>query len=87
MEAIRYYKKSWQQIDLIILDMIMPGMDGRETYFKIREINPLAKVIVFSGFSHDEKVQKLIIQGVRGYIQKPFTSKEMSHKIEQVMSE
>jgi PAS domain S-box-containing protein len=71
-EAVEYVKKS--PVDLIVLDMIMsPGMDGLETYRKIRELRPSQKAILASGFSETFRVREAQTLGAGQYIRKPYT--------------
>jgi sensor domain CHASE-containing protein/nitrogen-specific signal transduction histidine kinase len=70
--AIEYLKE--QRVDLILLDMIMdPGMNGRQTYEMIIEINPSQKAIISSGFSETEEVRKAQQLGAGQYIKKPYS--------------
>jgi len=63
-----------EQVDLLLLDMIMdPGMNGRETYEQIKEINPLQKAIIVSGFAETEDVRATQKLGAGPYIKKPIT--------------
>lgn len=59
-------------IDLIILDMILPHMDGREIYWKLKEIDPNVKVIVSSGYEIDTAIREMLEQGAVDFIQKPY---------------
>ena len=59
-------------IDLIILDMILPNMDGNETYKKLKEIDPNIKVVVSTGYDLNNKVCELLSAGAVGFIQKPY---------------
>jgi len=62
-----------QAADLVILDMIMdPGMDGLETFRRIRERNPLQKAIIVSGFTETERASQALAMGAGCYVQKPF---------------
>jgi signal transduction histidine kinase/CheY-like chemotaxis protein len=68
-----------KSFDLILLDMIMePGMDGLDTYQGIVAIRPDQKVIIVSGYSETERMEKALAMGVRGYIKKPYTLEEMA---------
>lgn len=70
--AIQYIKS--HAVDLVILDMIMdPGIDGLETYCKIRDIKPDLKTIIASGFSETKRVKKAQELGAGEYIKKPYT--------------
>jgi len=68
-----------KSFDLVLLDMIMePGMDGLDTYQCIVAIRPDQKVIIVSGYSETERMEKALEMGVRGYIKKPYTLEEMA---------
>jgi PAS domain S-box-containing protein len=80
-EAVAFYRENWNQIDLILLDMIMPEMGGRETYLQLRAINPKLKVILASGYSLNGEAQQILADGVQGFIQKPFRISDLAHQI------
>ncbi len=70
-EAVEYIKQ--HTVDLVVLDMIMdPGIDGLDTYRKIREIHPRQKAIIVSGFSETERVTKAQDLGAGAYVKKPY---------------
>lgn len=71
-EAINIYREKTGEIDLIILDMIMPKMGGRQCLNAILEINAEAKVIISSGFSGDRSSESDIIGLIKGFIHKPY---------------
>lgn len=77
-EGIKRYRENLDQIDLIILDMIMPVMGGRETFKHIREINISVPVIIASGFAKEEDMKVLRNQGVSGFLQKPFRRSDLA---------
>jgi two-component system cell cycle sensor histidine kinase/response regulator CckA len=84
-EAIRLCKASKERIDMIILDMIMPEMGGGEAFDGIKEINPKAKVLLWSGYSPNGQISEILERGCDGFIQKPFSAKELSQKIRQIL--
>jgi len=84
--AVEIFKRARDQIDLIILDIIMPNMGGAETYDLLRAIDPQVKVLLSSGYSIDGKATEIINRGCNGFIQKPFTLKELSKKIRDVLA-
>ncbi|MBN2343073.1 MAG: response regulator [Deltaproteobacteria bacterium] len=84
-EAIEYYEHHWEHIDLIVLDMMMPEMDGVEVFSKIRKVNPDANVLVSSGYSDNDKARILTEQGARGYLQKPFRLAQLSETVRSVL--
>ena len=71
-EAIDVFQKDQDNIDLVIMDMIMPGMGGGETFDRLKEINPEVKVLLSSGYSINGQATKIIRRGCDGFIQKPF---------------
>ena len=75
-EALAYLKE--HSADLIILDMIMdPGMDGLDTYTKVREIKPQQKAIIVSGFSESDRVRAAQALGVGAYVRKPYVIEKL----------
>jgi CheY-like chemotaxis protein len=84
-EALDVYRKHLQKIDLVILDMIMPGMSGGETYSRLKEINPKVKTILSTGYSLDGQAMEIIQKGCNGFIQKPFSVSALSQKIREVL--
>jgi len=84
-EAVDLYEKNKGEIDLVILDMIMPGMDGGKTYERMKELDPDVKVLLASGYSVTSQVTHILEQGCNGFIQKPFNMKRLSHKIMEIL--
>jgi CheY-like chemotaxis protein len=87
MRALDLYRENWQRIDLVILDMIMPGMGGGEIFDRLREINPAVKVILSSGYSLNGEASTIMVRGCRGFLQKPANIEELSSLMHQVLSE
>ncbi len=83
-EALVYFRAHWQRVDLVILDMIMPEMSGKETFAALQAIHPAVKVLLASGYSMDDEIRQLIGRGAKGYIQKPFTIREMGKIITEI---
>lgn len=83
--AIDIVKKNPRGIDLVILDMIMPGMDGGQVFEKIRKIRPDIPVLLSSGYSINGKPDDILKQGCNGFIQKPFNLSELSQKIQSIL--
>ncbi|MDL1967794.1 MAG: response regulator [Deltaproteobacteria bacterium] len=83
--AIELYKKNQDDIDIVILDMIMPNMSGGEVYDRMKEINPDIKVLLSSGYSIDGQATDILNRGCNGFIQKPFTISELSAAIRQIL--
>ncbi len=86
IEAIKKYKKHKQEIDLVIMDMIMPNMAGPESIKELKKINPDVKVLVMSGFSPDGKTREVLKNGASGFLQKPFNMTEVSNVINNIVN-
>lgn len=71
-EAVDVYKEKWKEIDIVIIDMIMPEMDGRDSFRAMKIENPEIKVILSTGYSDDKNTRCLIEEGVLDIINKPF---------------
>lgn len=84
-EAITIYQNKKDIIDLVLLDLTMPIMDGEETYQELFKINPTIRVIVSSGYNSQEIAARFAMKGWVGFIQKPFTFQELAGKIQSSM--
>lgn len=85
-EAIEVYKENHSRIDMVILDMILPDMDGGDTYDRLKEINPGIKVLLASGYDIDYQGRDIMERGCDGFIQKPFNMNELLEKIKGVLT-
>ena len=86
-EAIQMYKQNREDIDLVILDVVMPKKNGPETFRELKIINPEVKVLLSSGYSLDQTTQKLLSEGVAGFLQKPYTIEQLQDKIVEIVSD
>jgi PAS domain S-box-containing protein len=84
-EAIALFMGKRNEIDLVILDMIMPGISGGETFDRLREINPEIKVLLSSGYSLNGEAQTIMDRGCKGFIQKPFQIEKLSQKVREML--
>ncbi len=71
-EAVNLYQQKSREIVAVVLDIVMPGMDGKEVFQRLRTINPEVKVVVSSGYSHDRDADRLLEQGAAAFVQKPY---------------
>ena len=78
VEAVEIFRREHETIDLVFLDMIMPKINGRETFEKIKSIDKNARVVMSSGFSKDEDLDDLKQKGLSGFIRKPYRRAEIS---------
>ncbi len=87
VQALESLKTDGREIDLVILDMIMPGMDGGKTFDHIRELFPDIPVILSSGYAVNDQAKDIMDKGCNGFLQKPFDISHLSHKIREVLDE
>jgi len=84
-EAVNSSQSFGGPIDLVLLDILLPDMNGQAVYSVIKEFRPDTKVIVMSGYSQDGPAQEILDQGAQDFLQKPFTMKELSEKLRSVL--
>lgn len=85
--ALEVFEKEKGRIDIVLLDMIMPVMSGRECFEKLLEIDPGVDVIVTSGFSSEEDIRKMKESGLKGFIRKPYVTSGLSRIVYEVLFE
>jgi signal transduction histidine kinase/ActR/RegA family two-component response regulator len=84
-EGIRIYKEQWHEIDIVIIDMIMPNRDGKQTFLELKKINPEVKAIISSGYALNLEIEQTINAGACGFIQKPYNKHELFEHIEKII--
>ncbi|MDD5475959.1 MAG: PAS domain S-box protein [Syntrophales bacterium] len=86
-EALEIYSRSKDLVDLVVLDMVMPGMSGTETFHGLREIDPDVKVILLSGYSIEGGARELLKERCcLAFIQKPFTLEHLNSQIQEALN-
>ena len=85
-DAIDLYQTHQDQIKLIILDMRMPDMDGKQTYLYLKGINPAVKVIITTGFYQDGQAKEMLACGCKGFLRKPYRMSELSKKVTEILA-
>lgn len=83
--GLEIYHQEQNDIDIVLLDMIMPGMGGSETFNQLLKIDPNVKVLLSSGYSLDGSASDIMRRGCKGFIQKPFNIEELSRKIREIL--
>ena len=83
--ALAIFEDSKENIDLIILDMVMPEMNGGDVFDKLKKIDPDVKVLLSSGYSLNGHASKIIDRGCVGFIQKPFTIREIASELRKIL--
>jgi len=86
-EALAIYSERGDEIDLVVMDMIMPGIGGGKTFDYLKGINPNVKVILASGYSVNGEARSIMERGCRDFIQKPFQLHELTGRIRKILDE
>ncbi len=87
VEALEVYRNKRDDISLIILDLIMPQMGGKQCLEALMKLNPHVRVIVASGYSDDGPISEVLEMGARAFINKPFDGRQMLKIIREVLDE
>jgi PAS domain S-box-containing protein len=85
VKAIEMFEEHNGNIGLVILDMVMPNMGGRETFLKMKKINPNVKALLSTGYSQSGKAQEILDSGVLGFVQKPYQLTTLLSKVRSVL--
>jgi CheY-like chemotaxis protein len=86
-DALDIYRERHAEIDIIVMDMIMPGLSGGETFDRLKQINPRAKVLLSSGYSINGQASQIMERGCDGFIQKPFNLQQLSAKLRFILGD
>ncbi|HEY6097055.1 MAG TPA: response regulator, partial [Candidatus Deferrimicrobium sp.] len=73
LQAVERYRERGNEIDLVLMDVSMPHMDGAEAFGELRRLNPEVRVVLASGYSHDDVATRFAGKGFAGILQKPYT--------------
>jgi len=85
VEALEVYRERGAEIALVVADMVMPQMRGRELYAALREMAPSVKVLLMSGYSLDAEVEQLRAEGLAGFVSKPLRQNELARAVRAAM--
>ena len=85
LDAVEIYENNPGQIDLVLLDMIMPKQGGHSTFHKLKELDPNVKVLLSSGFVSLEEVDDLLKNGAAGFLPKPHRLRDMATEIRRIL--
>jgi two-component system cell cycle sensor histidine kinase/response regulator CckA len=84
-QALDIFSRQGAQIDLVILDYVMPGMGGKEVFERMHRLDPEVKVLLSSGYSSTDQVAQLLDQGCKGFIQKPYDTSYIARKLRELL--
>jgi two-component system, sensor histidine kinase len=80
-EAVSIFKKNQESIDLVLLDMMMPVMNGKDCFIALQQLNPQICVLLSSGYILNEDLEEMKNRGLKGFIRKPYLSGPLSQAI------
>jgi two-component system, cell cycle sensor histidine kinase and response regulator CckA len=86
-EALEVYGREKERIALVILDLIMPTMGGKDCLHELLKIDPAAKVLIASGYSADASTKECVGLGAKGFVAKPFRFKELLRQVRKALDE
>ena len=75
-EGVKLFNKFKEDVSLIILDLVMPGMNGEEVFIKLKELDPFVKVIISTGYASEEQASRMLKQGAKGLLRKPYKASQ-----------
>ena len=85
-KALEIYQKNIDDIDLVLLDVVMPELTGDVVFKKLKQINPQVKVICASGYCSQKIIQQMMEEGCCGYFPKPLNLTELSRHVRRVLA-
>ena len=85
LDAVEIYRSNPEEIDLVLLDMIMPKAGGHQTFIQLKNIDPEVKVILSSGFVSLDEVDDLLQNGAAGFLPKPHRIGDMAREIRRIL--
>ena len=83
-EALAFYENKYEEIDLVLSDMLMPKINGRELFYKLKKINPLIKFILLSGYTKDN-LDKVFVGHINSYLEKPIRRDKLEQEIKKTL--
>jgi CheY-like chemotaxis protein len=83
--AIDIYDEQKDEIALVILDMVMPGLSGADVFQALKAINPKVKVILASGYIMSRQIAAVMAQGCRAFMPKPYRLEDLAEKIREII--
>lgn len=85
-EALEVYKGRMKDIDLAVIDMVMPKMGGRDCFRELKKLNPQIKAILSTGYSRDGAAQEILDEGMLGFAQKPYRMNQLSELVASILN-
>ncbi len=84
-EALAIFSTRHSELRAVVLDMVMPGMGGRETYLALRGVKPDVRVLLTTGFALNDEAQAILDLGVKGFLAKPYDMNALALALERIV--
>jgi CheY-like chemotaxis protein len=84
-DCVEIYRDNPGEIDLVLLDMVMPEMNGKDAFFALKELDPEVKVLLQSGYIKEEDAQDVLDAGAKGFLRKPYRMHELARRIRGIL--
>lgn len=85
-EAVERYRECNGDIDLALIDLVMPNMGGRECFRELKKINPAIKAVLVTGYGVNTLPEDVIAEGMLGYVQKPYQMAQISEIVAKIFA-
>jgi len=86
-EGLRRFREHADEIDMVLLDMTMPHLNGEECYRELRRVRPDVRVLLTSGYNEQEALARFAGKGLAGFVQKPFSMAELFGAVDRVLAD
>jgi PAS domain S-box-containing protein len=86
LEATEYFNENWTDLDLVVLDLVLPDMNGCETLAVMREVNPDVRVLLVSGYTADDEIRELVSSNAIEFLEKPFLLADLAESLTRLTS-
>jgi len=83
--AVEIYREQADRVDLVLLDLVMPVMDGAEAFDRLQELDPGVRVVITSGHAKEEAAEVLLSRGALGFLQKPYAIDQLGAELAQAL--
>jgi CheY-like chemotaxis protein len=85
VDALELFRERFREIDLVLLDLMMPRMTGDRVFAEMRRISPGVRGLLASGYDESGRIREIVAEGFGGFLQKPFRRSELGRKVEEIL--